>query len=161
MKRKYKYIFIFVVALFALTLFGCSTKDTEKDSELLSTKDAKLLYEETISPNKEYAESEKDIVNYTVEVYQSKDNDIIVNAGSNSALFEPIQYVLKYDKLISESDINVEWTTLMGNHEGAEDDQLAVAQISFSENDEVISQREINFVNRGIEIVVDTINQNK
>lgn len=158
-KKQTFWCLICVMVLFSFTLFGCSTKDAEKDSGLLSTEDAMLLCEETVSPNKEYVESVDDVVNYTVEIYQNKDKVIIVNADSNSALFEKVQYVLKYDKPISEPAITIEWTTLMGNPEGAEDDQLAVAQVSISENDEIISQRKINFANKGIEIIIDTINQ--
>lgn len=43
-----------------------------------------LLYEETISPNKEYGEQDKDAVYYTVNVYRNSNNNIIVNATSNS-----------------------------------------------------------------------------
>jgi hypothetical protein len=70
-----------------------------------------------------------------------------------------MQYVLEFDKTISETDIDVEWTTIMGNPEPTKDDQLAIAQVSISENGEIISQRKINFFKKGIEIIIDTINQ--
>jgi hypothetical protein len=70
-----------------------------------------------------------------------------------------MQYVLEFDKKISETDIDVEWTTIMGNPEPTKDDQLAIAQVSISENGEIISQRKINFFKKGIEIIIDTINQ--
>jgi hypothetical protein len=47
----------------------------------------------------------------------------------------------------------------MGNPEPTKDDQLAIAQVSISENGEIISQRKINFFKKGIEIIIDTINQ--
>lgn len=40
----------------------------------------KLIYEETISPNEDYVTDEADLVYYTVQVYQDKDNRIIVSA---------------------------------------------------------------------------------
>ena len=52
------------------------------------------------------------------------------------------------DEKISEADIQVEWTTLMGNPKPAKDDQLAVAQVTISENGEIISQRKINFARK-------------
>ena len=61
--------FIVTVALFAFGLSGCSSKKTE---DITSTDDMKQIYEETISPNKEYAEKEEDIVNYTGEIHQNK-----------------------------------------------------------------------------------------
>jgi hypothetical protein len=110
-------------------------------------------------PNKEYVESDDEIVYYTVEIYQNGDNSIVVNADSNTVLFDKMQYVLEFDKKISETDIDVEWTTIMGNPELTKDDQLAMAQVSISENGEIISQRKINFFKKGIEIIIDTINK--
>ena len=112
--------------------------------------------------NKEYVTSDEDIVNYTIQIYQNTKNyDIIVNADSNSGFFEKTQYVLDYDKPISKSDVNIEWTTLMGNPKYTEKDQLAVANVSISSNNDVFSKRKINFFSKGIEIIVDTINQSK
>lgn len=51
--------------------------------------------------------------------------------------------------------------SLMGNPKYTEKDQLAVANVSISSNNDVFSKRKINFFNKGIEIVVDTINQSK
>lgn len=118
-----------------------------------------LVYEETISPNKEYVKSEKDIVNYTVEVYQDKDNVIVVNSKSNSEFFKPLQYKLKFDTSITKDDINIEWTTLTGNPTSTEDDQVGIAYVSISENGKVLSKRKISFINKGIEIIEDTLNK--
>lgn len=137
-------------------------KNSNKDDiTLIPTENDELICEETISPNKEYVTSDEDIVNYTIQIYQNTKNNIIVNADSNSGFFEKTQYVLDYDKPISKSDVNVEWTTLMGNPKYTEKDQLAVANVSISSNNEVFSKRKINFFSKGIEIIVDTINQNK
>lgn len=118
-----------------------------------------LIYEETISPNKKYAESEEDAVNYNIEVYQGKDYKILVNAKSNSEFFESLQYELEYGQEITESDIAIEWTTLMGNPKATEQDQLAIAYVSISENGQVFSERKISFGNKAIEIIIDTINK--
>ena len=67
--------------------------------------------------------------------------------------------MLEFDKEISEKNVDVEWTTAMGNPVPNKNDQLVIAQISISENGEIISQRKINFFKKGIEIIVDTINQ--
>ena len=67
-------------------LIGCSSKNTENNDDLTTTSNMKLIYEETISPNKEFVEKE-DIVNYTVEVYQDKDNAILISSKSNSEFF--------------------------------------------------------------------------
>ncbi len=80
---------------------------------------------------------------------------------SASSSFKGLQYVVEYDKEISESDVNITWTTLMGNTEYTEDDNLAIAHVSLSENNEVFSERTINFVKGAMEIVTEMIEKNK
>lgn len=162
MKKKCIIFVITMLALFIIALVLIYlVNNTKKENKLVSTTNAELIYTETISPNEEYVTSEKDIVNYSVEVYQNKDNDIIVNADSTSGFFEKLQYVLEYDKTISKQDISIEWTTLMGNPEATKDNQLCIAKVSISENGKTFSERKINFINKGIDIVTDMIEQNK
>lgn len=47
---------------FLLIFFACSSKSAEKGSNLISTENAKQIYEETLSPNKAYVTSDKDVV---------------------------------------------------------------------------------------------------
>ena len=144
--------------LILVTTVGCSSKNN-KDNTFVSTTNSQLLYEETISPNKDYVTSDKEVVNYTIQVYYDKGHGIIVNASSNFAFFDQMQYILAYDKPIGSSNIQLKWTTLMGGSNHTEESQLAIASISISSNNEVISERKINFVNKAIENVVGTINK--
>ena len=148
MKRNLKFIPLYIAALLALATAGCAAKDNKATNNSADAEAADLLYQATVSPNEQYAESDADIVYYTVEIYQNKENDIVVNADSNSAFFDSMQYVIPCDEKISEADIQVEWTTLMGNPKPVKDDQLAVAQVTISENGEIISQRKINFARK-------------
>ena len=159
MARKNKNFFMFLIFLIVFSLSGCSSKDTENNDDLAIDQNMELIYEETISPNKEYAEKEEDIVNYTVEVYQDKDNVILVNSKSNSEFFKPLQYELELDTNISKEDVDIEWTTLMGNPTSTKDDQLCIAYVSISEDGEVVNKRKISFVNRAIEIIEDTLDK--
>ena len=59
MARKNKIFFVFAVFLTIFNLIGCSSKNTESDDELTTTSNMELIYEETISPNKEFAEKKK------------------------------------------------------------------------------------------------------
>ena len=93
------------------------TKTKEKNT---IPKDASLICEETVSPNKDYITDEKDLVNYTVRVYQEKNNDIIVYAESNSPLFDEAQYIVICDHAITADDVHIKWTTLMGSTEASE-----------------------------------------
>ncbi len=148
---------LFFLCLLVFCLAGCSSKNGEKSDDLLSIKDRKLIYEETISPNREYVKNEEDIVNYTVEIYQGEDHVVLVNTKSNSGFFKPLQYELEFETSITESDVDLEWTTLMGNTIPKEDDQLCIAVVAISENGKVLSERKINFVNYAIEIVGEVL----
>lgn len=160
MKKKIK-IFLEMLVISAV-LIGCAAENkADKSSSLLEVKSDDLIYKVTVSPNKEYTKKEEDIVYYNIGVYQEEDNSIIVNASSNSAFFKGLQYVIEYDKKISESDVNITWTTLMGNTEYTEDDNLAIAHISLSKNNEVFSERTINFIKGAMEIVKEMIENNK
>lgn len=158
MKRNLKLISLYIVALLALATVGCATRKNEESNNPAAAEAADLLYQATVSPNEQYAESDADVVYYTVEIYQNEENDIIIDADSNSEFFDRMQYVIPCDEKISESDIRVEWTTLMGNPRPEKDDQLAVAQVTISENGEIISQRKINFARKAIEVIEDAGN---
>lgn len=159
MTMKNKIISVCFLFLAVCSLPGCSSKDTEKNNDFLSTQNMELIYEETISPNEAYVEKEEEIVNYTVEIYQDEDHVILVNATSNSAFFQPLQYELKADTDITKEDIDIEWTTIMGNPTPTEEDQLGIAYVSVSENGELFSKRKISFLNKAIEIIEDALDK--
>ena len=104
-------------------------------------------------------EKEEDIVNYTVEVYQDDDHMIFVNANSNFAGFQPLQYEVEAGTDITKEDIDIEWTTIMGNPTPTKEDLLAIAYVSISEDGEVISKRKISFINKAIEILEDALDK--
>lgn len=150
MKKIFIFCFLF---LFVFGITGCSSNFDKKTF----IQDSELIYEATISPNREYVESKEDIVDYTIEIYQDNENNIIVYSTSNSEFFDPLQYEIEWEESIKESDIVVEWTTLMGSQTPSIDDQLAIASVSFLKDGEVLQKIRINFVNQGIEIIKDTI----
>ena len=119
-----------------------------------------MLVEEQISPNEQYVSSDADVVYYTVKIYQDKDNLITVDTESNSSFFKPIQYCIECNDTITKENTDIQWTTLMGDSDPTEDNQLAIADISISIDSEVISERKVDFANGGMEIVIDTINNN-
>lgn len=63
-----------------------------------------------------------------------------------------------YDKEIVKEDVMVRWTTLMGNPEAKENDQLTIAKVAIYNNGEVFSERKINFAKNAIEIINDSMN---
>lgn len=140
-----------VMVILFVSVVGCSSQ------EIHDLNDSKLTYEETISPNREYVENEEDIVDYTIEIYQDNENNILVYSTSNSEFFDPLQCEMEWDEKMNESDIFIEWTTLMGSQTSNQDDQFALANVSFLKDGQVVQEVKINFVDQGIEIIKEII----
>lgn len=128
----------------ALVLLGCG-----------ATSAGTVIFEETISPNEKYVSSEADVVYYTVRVTQAAPGTATVSAESNSGFFEPVSYEIACDGELSADDVSVEWTTLMGNPEPSEDDQIAVAVVSVNTGDGGTDERKISFVTRALEMAAE------
>ena len=97
------------------------------------------------------------LVNYTVRVYQEKNNDIIVYAESNSPLFDEAQYIVTCDHAITADDVHIKWTTLMGSTEASEKDEIGLAHVSISKDGEVFNEKTISFVAKAVNAVTDVI----
>lgn len=158
MRCKHSFL-LSMILLAILLLSGCSSGPSDASS-LVSTDSMQLIDSQTVYPNPQDTASKEDRVYYTVEVYQEKDNTILVQADSNFKLFEKTQYTVDFDQTITKSDVSIKWTTLMGSTESSQDDELAVADISLLHNGTVFSEKKINFVTKAIDIVVDSIDKN-
>lgn len=156
MRRKHSFL-LSITLLAILLLSGCSSGSSDAASALISTDKMQLIDSQTVYPNPQDTASKEDRVYYTVDVYQDKDNTILVQADSNFKLFEKTQYTVDFDQALTKSDISIKWTTLMGSTEPSQNDELAIADISLSHNGTVFSEKKINFVTKAIDIVVDGI----
>lgn len=156
LKIKYKAVLSALAIMFSMA--GCSSNSNSNDK--IDTDEAVLIHEETVSPNEKYVESEDDIIYYNIDIWQNKDNTIFVNASSNTPFFDDTQYSVDCDEQIDESDITIKWTTLMGNTESSEKDELVIGNVVISKDGEEISDKKINFMVKGINAVVDVINEN-
>lgn len=146
-----RFFSIAVMVILFVSVVGCSSQ------EIHDLNDSKLIYEETISPNREYVENEEDIVDYTIEIYQDNENNILVYSTSNSEFFDPLQCEMEWDEKMNESDIFIEWTTLMGSQTSNQNDQFALANVSLLKDGQVVQEVKINFVDQGIEIIKEII----
>ena len=153
-KKSTIFLLVMVLLLLIILCLFIFYKNTIKSANI---KEDNLIYEETVSPNEDYVSSDDEKVYYTIKIY--KDNDkIIVKSSSNTPFTKELQYEVKYEQEINTNDIKIEWTTLMGNTNYTEKDQIAIAVVTLSHNGEIFSQRKISFVNNAIDIIVDTIN---
>lgn len=80
-----------------------------------------------------------------------------VSAESNSGFFDPVSYQVECDGDLTADDVSVKWTTLMGNPEPSEDDQIAIAVVSVQTADDIVDERIINFVTRTLEMAAEAI----
>ena len=103
---KSKRIIVVVVSSIVLCLCLFFIFQIEKDTSI-SNEDLTLIYEETVSPNKKYVSNKKDIVHYTIKIYQEDKNTVQVHAESNSPIFENTNYRVDYNQKISKKDIHL------------------------------------------------------
>lgn len=115
-----------------------------------------LIYKETVSPNENYVSYDEEKVFYTIRVYK-KENNIIVKSSSNTPFAKELQYEIKSDKDITKDNVKIEWTTLMGDTNFTKENQIGIAIVTLSYDDEIFSQRKISFVSNAIDVIVDTI----
>lgn len=153
---KSKRMIVVVVSSIVLCLCLFFIFQIEKDTST-SNKDLTLIYEEKVSPNKEYVSNKKDIVHYTIKIYQEDKNKVYVYAESNSPIFENTNYRVDYKQKISKEDIQIKWMTLSGSTEPKKSDQLGLANVKILKDGSVVNEKVISFVGKGVKAITDVI----
>lgn len=153
---KSKRMIVVVVSSIVLCLCLFFIFQIEKDTST-SNEDLTLIYEETVSPNKEYVSNKKDIVHYTIKIYQEDKNKVQVYAESNSPVFENTNYSVDYNQKLSKEDIQIKWMTLSGSTEPKENDQLGLANVKILKDGSVVNEKVISFVGEGVKAIRDVI----
>ena len=136
---------------FVFLLVGCGGQNDKADNDTKTDLEAKLLYENTISPNEKYVENEEDLVYYTVKVYRES-GGLLVTSHSNSAFSKDMQYEIETDAEITKEDISVQWQT------DSRKNQFGLAVVTVSAEGAVIDQRVISFVGGAVERITDAVN---
>lgn len=153
---KSKRMIVVVVSSIVLCLCLFFIFQIEKDTST-SNKDLTLIYEEKVSPNKEYVSNKNDIVHYTIKIYQEDKNKVYVYAESNSPVFENTNYRVDYKQKISKEDIQIKWMTLSGSTEPKKNDQLGLANVKILKDGSVFNEKVISFVGKGVKAITDVI----
>ena len=153
---KSKRIIVVVVSSIVLCLCLFFIFQIEKDTSI-SNEDLTLIYEETVSPNKKYVSNKKDIVHYTIKIYQEDKNKVYVYAESNSPVFENTNYSVDYNQKLSKEDIQIKWMTLSGSTEAKKSDQLGLANVKILKDGSVFNEKVISFVGKGVKAITDVI----
>ena len=135
----------------AFCIAGCSQPADD------AAADGQVVFEETISPNEKYGHTGDEAVYYTIRVTQAADNTATVRTESNSGFFEPMSYQLECAAPLTQDDVTTTWTTIMGNTEDTETDQLCIAEIDIRTGDGTVDSRKVNFVSGAFEILSDAL----
>ena len=152
MKSKRMIVVVVSSIVLCLSLFFIFQNETDTST---SNKDLTLIYEEKVSPNKEYVSNKKDIVHYTIKIYQEDKNKVY--AESNSPVFENTNYSVDYNQKLSKEDIQIKWMTLSGSTEPKENDQLGLANVKILKDGSVVNEKVISFVGKGVKAITDVI----
>ena len=154
MKSKRMIVVVVSSIVLCLCLFFIFQNETDTST---SNKDLTLIYEEKVSPNKEYVSNKKDIVHYTIKIYQEDKNTVQVHAESNSPIFENTNYRVDYNQKLSKEDIQIKWMTLSGSTEAKKSDQLGLANVKILKDGSVVNEKVISFVGKGVKAIRDVI----
>lgn len=115
------------------------------------------IEKDTVSPNKKYVSNKKDIVHYTIKIYQEDKNKVYVYAESNSPVFENTNYSVDYNQKLSKENIQIKWMTLSGSTEPKKNDQLGLANVKILKDGSVFNEKVISFVGKGVKAITDVI----
>lgn len=95
----------------------------------------------------------------SVEIYQ-QENQLVINAESEAAFFDATQLMVETQGEISAENVEIVWTTIGGGTEMEADNDLIIAEIKISENDDLIFDTKINFAKKGFDAVEDVLKHN-
>lgn len=94
----------------------------------------------------------------SIKVYR-KENQIVVNAESESAFFEGTQFSVGTSGEITPENVEIIWMTIGGGTEQVEDNDRIIAEIKITDNGELICDTKINFAKKAFETVEDVLEQ--
>lgn len=153
MKRKIALLTALVLML--LSVFcACSKKNNSLE---VTAPDGELIFEETVSPNKEFTDNDADVVYYIIRVYQKSDYSLVVQPDSNSEFYRVGEYTVDCKRKITKDEISVKWETLGGSTEYTEHDQLALADVSIKIDDGNTDERIVSFMGKVVKNVAEAV----
>ena len=146
MRRKIIIIIVVMLIFWGCTMLIVKNNDNEK-REMFS---APLKNNELLVCSEEGFNS---ITDYR------KENQIVVNAESESAFFEGTQFSVGTSGEITPENVEIIWMTIGGGTEQVEDNDRIIAEIKITDNGELICDTKINFAKKAFEAVEDVLEQ--
>ena len=147
MRRKIIIIIVVMLIFWGCTMLIVKNNDNEK----------REMFSAPVKNNKLLVCSEEGF--NSIKVYR-KENQIVVNAESESAFFEGTQFSVGTSGEIAPENVEIIWMTIGGGTEQVEDNDRIIAEIKIYDNDELICDTKINFAKKAIDAIEDVLERN-
>ena len=95
---------------------------------------------------------------HSVEIYE-REKQLIINAQSEAAFFDGAQFVVETAGEVKEEDIEIIWTALGGKTKLSDDNSFIYAEIRVYEDNKLIFNEKINFVQKAFDIMQELENE--
>lgn len=95
----------------------------------------------------------------SIKVYKQA-NVLVINALSEAAFFDGVQFTVEIEGEITPEDIEIIWMTIGGNTEYVEGNDRIIAEIKISDNDELVCDTKINFAKKAFDAIEDVLERN-
>lgn len=147
MRRKIIIIIVVMLIFWGYTMLIVKNNDNEK----------REMFSAPVKNNELLVCSEEGF--NSIKVYR-KENQIVVNAESESAFFEGTQFSVGTSGEITPENVEIIWMTIGGGTEQVEDNDRIIAEIKIYDNDELICDTKINFAKKAIDAIEDVLERN-
>ena len=147
MRRKIIIIIVVMLIFWGCTMLIVKNNDNEK----------REMFSAPVKNNELLVCSEEGF--NSIKVYR-KENQIVVNAESESAFFEGTQFSVGTSGEITPENVEIIWMTIGGGTEQVEDNDRIIAEIKIYDNDELIFDKKINFAKKGFDAIEDVLERN-
>lgn len=95
---------------------------------------------------------------HSVEIYE-QEKQLIINAQSEADFFDGAQFVVETAGEVKQEDIEIIWTALGGKTKVSEDNAFIYAEIRVYEDNKLIFNEKINFVQKAFDIMQELGNE--
>lgn len=146
MRRKIIIIIVVMLIFLGCTMLIVKNNDNEK----------REMFSAPVKNNELLVCSEEGF--NSIKVYR-KENQIVVNAESESAFFEGTQFSVGTSGEITPENVEIIWMTIGGGTEQVEDNDRIIAEIKITDNGELICDTRINFAKKAFEAAEDVLDQ--
>lgn len=138
-----------IIGVVVLILLGCAVflfrNDTEEPEE---------IFQIPVN-NGELLTSSKEGYN-SVKIYK-QEKQLVVNAESEAAFFDGVQFTVETTGEITPENVEVIWMTIGGGTERTADNDCIIAEIKISDNGGLICDTKINFAKKAFDALEDVL----